>query len=212
MANLALLEKLPGISGLGASSVAEAKQLIAQSPPQVVILDLQLPDGTGLDVLTALAAYQAWAVLIVVSGYLDANSRGAQRSPRIHGLGKPTPIRELQRIVMSTQGAAESVGGYSVLDYVQLCIMGSYSATIECAHPNGPGKLVLEKGQPYSAQDAQGPGVDALLRLLAPMTRPVRVVRHGKCEGPRNLMGSWEQLTLGTRGLPDQERASSKKS
>jgi two-component system CheB/CheR fusion protein len=57
--NRLLLEsvlELEGIDVLGAGSIAEAERLLERSVPPVIVLDLQLPDGYGLDLVRRLRA------------------------------------------------------------------------------------------------------------------------------------------------------------
>jgi two-component system nitrogen regulation response regulator NtrX len=53
----------------GASSVGEGLRLFAERHPAAVLLDLRLPDGTGLDVLRELQRRSPGIPVVVVSGY-----------------------------------------------------------------------------------------------------------------------------------------------
>jgi response regulator of citrate/malate metabolism len=78
VANLhaAYLRRVPGFEVTGiARTGAEAQQLIAQSRPDLVLLDLYLPDGNGLDVVGAV--------------------RSAMRLGAVHYLVKPFPYELL---------------------------------------------------------------------------------------------------------------------
>lgn len=196
MTHLALLAKLREVSAVGASTVAEARALIAESPPQLVVLDMHLPDGTGLDVVSALEANKAQAVLVIVSAHLDEYRSALRPSDRIHLLEKPPPMRELQRIVEMVQRTTQPAGPFSVLDYLQLACMAAYSAVIECVTPTGRGEIIIEKGQPWAAQDERGSGVPAFNRLVMSTGRHVRVLPERRWRGPRNLDDRWEHLVL----------------
>lgn len=196
MTHLALLAKLGEVSVVGASTVAEARLLIAETPPQLVVLDMHLPDGTGLDVMTALEENKAQAVLVIVSAHLDEYRSTLRPSDRIHLLEKPAPTRELQRIVEKVQRATQPSGPFSVLDYLQLACMAAYSAVIECVTPTGRGAIIIEKGQPWSAQDERGTGVEAFNRMVMSTDRYVRVLPARRVCGPRNLDDRWEYLVL----------------
>ena len=71
MVHLGAIARLPGVSAVGVGSVSEAQTIIAQQAPQVVVLDLQLTDGTGIDVMARLAEQRIPAVLIVVSAHIE---------------------------------------------------------------------------------------------------------------------------------------------
>jgi two-component system, NtrC family, nitrogen regulation response regulator NtrX len=53
----------------GAASVGEGLRLFAEKHPAAVLLDLRLPDGTGLDVLRELQRRSPGIPVVVVSGY-----------------------------------------------------------------------------------------------------------------------------------------------
>ncbi len=210
VAHLSLLSKIREVSVIAASSVAEARAVIAEQTPKVVILDMQLPDGTGLDVVAALEARGSQSVLIVVSAHLETFRPAIHPSERIHLLSKPAPIHELRRIVEQVAQAKESPGPFSVVDYVQLAGMGLHSVTIECTDHGARGEIVMDKGQPFSAQDEKGVGVPAFNRLVMATGIHVRVLSDKKLLGPRNLTDRWEHLVLEAMRIGDETRFNSK--
>jgi two-component system nitrogen regulation response regulator NtrX len=58
-----------GYRALGAASVGEGLREFAERHPAAVLLDLKLPDGTGLDVLRELQRRSPVTPVVVVSGY-----------------------------------------------------------------------------------------------------------------------------------------------
>jgi two-component system nitrogen regulation response regulator NtrX len=58
-----------GYRGLGAASVGEGLRAFDEKTPGAVLLDLKLPDGTGLDVLKELQRRSPVTPVVVVSGY-----------------------------------------------------------------------------------------------------------------------------------------------
>ncbi|HPH29464.1 MAG TPA: response regulator [Pseudomonadota bacterium] len=206
MAYLSLLSKIRGVSVIAASNVAEARAMIHEQPPKVVILDLQLPDGTGLDVAATLEAFGSHAVLIVVSAHLDDFRPAIYPNERIHLLSKPVPLRELLQIVEQVALSADSVPPFSVADYVQLACMGQHSVTIESSTSGSHGYITIEKGQPWFAQDEQGVGVPAFNRLVLATGRQVRVLTDKRRLGPRNLTERWELLLLDAMRLGDEAK------
>ena len=206
MAYLSLLSKIRGVSVIAAGNVAEARAMIHEQPPKVVILDLQLPDGTGLDVAATLEAFGSHAVLIVVSAHLDDFRPAIYPNERIHLLSKPVPLRELLQIVEQVALSADSVPPFSVADYVQLACMGQHSVTIESSTSGSHGYITIEKGQPWFAQDEQGVGVPAFNRLVLATGRQVRVLTDKRRLGPRNLTERWELLLLDAMRLGDEAK------
>jgi two-component system nitrogen regulation response regulator NtrX len=58
-----------GFKALAADSVGEGLRLFAERRPAAVLLDLKLPDGTGIDVLRELQRQAPGTPVIVISGY-----------------------------------------------------------------------------------------------------------------------------------------------
>ncbi len=58
-----------GYRALGADSVGEGLRSFAERRPAAVLLDLKLPDGTGLDVLRELQRRSPVTPVVVISGY-----------------------------------------------------------------------------------------------------------------------------------------------
>jgi two-component system, NarL family, response regulator DevR len=68
-----LLEGFPRIQVVGeAATAAEAPEVVSQSKPDVVLLDIRLPDGSGLEVCRQLRkAHRGLRVLMLTSYYTD---------------------------------------------------------------------------------------------------------------------------------------------
>ena len=58
-----------GYRTLGAASVGEGLRVFGDKSPAAVLLDLKLPDGTGLDVLRELQRRSPVTPVVVVSGF-----------------------------------------------------------------------------------------------------------------------------------------------
>jgi DNA-binding response OmpR family regulator len=94
-----------GFEVAAAASGAEALEKVSSFEPNLVILDIGLPDMTGWEVLTALRATEAGAEakVMVLSGYedakIEAKDRGADAS-----LVKPFRNDELRSLAIDLAG------------------------------------------------------------------------------------------------------------
>jgi DNA-binding NarL/FixJ family response regulator len=71
-----LLEEVPGAELVGqAGDVAEAIRGIQKIKPDAVILDLQMPGGTGLDVLRAIRADHPYLLVLICTNYPHSEYR-----------------------------------------------------------------------------------------------------------------------------------------
>ena len=82
-----------------AASVAEAVESCANERPDLMLLDVSLPDGDGLQVLAQLAgSSSAPTVTVALTGHDDEQTVLRCRAAGCHDvLLKPVPVRELLR-------------------------------------------------------------------------------------------------------------------
>ena len=83
-----------------ASSAAQGLDLLSSFDPRVVILDLRLPDASGLDILGPITARAPSARVIVITAYHDMETTiSAMRRGAFDYLHKPLDIDELEQSV-----------------------------------------------------------------------------------------------------------------
>ena len=86
-----------GFAALEADSVAEALKQFRTELPAVVLLDIDLPDGSGLDVLRDLKSDHPEAIVIMITGNVQvANTISALRGGAYDFIGKPINLEELR--------------------------------------------------------------------------------------------------------------------
>ena len=71
---IGLLLEREGYAVESAATLKEALTRVDTRPPDVVVTDLKLPDGTGLDVIAALRARHAALPIIVITSYSSMES------------------------------------------------------------------------------------------------------------------------------------------
>ena len=80
-----------------ASTVAEALSQFEAEQPNAVLLDIDLPDGSGLDVLRQIKSQQPEAVVIMITGNVMVdNTISALRGGAYDFIGKPINLEELR--------------------------------------------------------------------------------------------------------------------
>ena len=96
---LRILLETNGYSVGVAGTAADAIEAAAASPPDVMLLDLTLPDGDGIEVVESLKRRKALPrVTIAMTGHADASSRQkCLQAGCAEVLLKPVPIGELLR-------------------------------------------------------------------------------------------------------------------
>lgn len=106
------LEARPGFEVVGeAADGGEAVAVVAQHQPDVVVLDLGLPDLSGLEVIPRIRAVAPAARVVVFTGSVEGDSEGRARTAGAHAFAvKGQDLRYLldllERITEDTPNAA----------------------------------------------------------------------------------------------------------
>ncbi len=80
-----------------AESVSAAKKAFAENEPAIVLLDIDLPDGSGIDVLNAIKEQSPETIAVMITGNVDVeNTVAALRGGAHDFIGKPVRLEELR--------------------------------------------------------------------------------------------------------------------
>lgn len=86
-----------GYETVEAGTVADARNLFSENEPPVALLDIELPDGSGLELLNELKEKSPDSIAIMITGNVDvANSLAALRGGAHDFIGKPVKLEELR--------------------------------------------------------------------------------------------------------------------
>jgi len=96
-----------GYETRSATTVADAMAAIAEARPTLVLLDIDLPDGSGWEVLRGLRAAGHSDVPVIVMSALRPNPRLCDEFDAAGVLEKPFPMESLLRLVAQGTGRAE---------------------------------------------------------------------------------------------------------
>lgn len=89
-----------------AESVRQATEIFAKEEPPIVLLDIDLPDGSGLDLLRVVKEQSAETIAVMITGNVDVgNTVAALRGGAHDFIGKPVRIEELK---VTLRNAAET--------------------------------------------------------------------------------------------------------
>jgi response regulator of citrate/malate metabolism len=103
------VEQVPGFTVVGeAHSAAEALERIEQVHPDLILLDLYLPDGNGLDLIRSLLRSPEPPVVMVISAANDvASIRASLQLGAANYLVKPFSFADLSARLVSIRDAQE---------------------------------------------------------------------------------------------------------
>lgn len=116
--NISEYLKISGYELIEAGTIKEAHEMISKNDPDIIILDVQLPDGYGLDLLSELSKLPNKIPVIMMTGYgniemaVDAMKNGAHDF-----LAKP--IKNLENLENSIQRAGEMIRMHQELNHLR---------------------------------------------------------------------------------------------
>jgi len=97
---LAALVKNEGFATATAGSLREARSRLRVEPPQVVLIDLVLPDGSGFDLLEDIAEVADAAEVVVITGHASIDTAvEALRRGATDYLTKPVDVARLKTVL-----------------------------------------------------------------------------------------------------------------
>ena len=109
VANYERLLRRRGYRVISAGSRAEGLTLVEREPLALLITDLRLPDGDGLDLVRAARGNPTPMPSIVVTGFASEASRTAARAAGASAyLGKPFAMSAFTSLVEQTLGSRQS--------------------------------------------------------------------------------------------------------
>ena len=96
---LAELAALEGFETMTAGTVAEARERLARATPAVVLTDLTLPDGSGLDVIASLGEPPRPEVILITGNASVDSAVAALRTGVLDYLTKPVDVARLKAVL-----------------------------------------------------------------------------------------------------------------
>jgi two-component system response regulator NreC len=111
---LACAQALPKAHVDAAGTRAAALALAKKSPPDLVLLDLVLPDGDGLDLLPEIFAAAPAAKVIALSSHIDEFTLHRALNSRVHGIldKNEQPVRILREAIAAVLDGRQYISSY----------------------------------------------------------------------------------------------------
>lgn len=202
------LSKLSNIEVVVAGNVADARKLIVALQPRVLVVDLHLPDGLGLELLSEIDKIRAATIFVTAYPQRLEGKLPDRRAVRV--LEKPVPIAELRAKVIESLDElgvrGPSSSPFCLADYMQLAGYSRRTVRIDLYRDGERlGGVWVMDGEGYHAEDARGTGEKALRRLLVAGEVTVEChAIHGPPKTARTLDRSCEELLLDSTRFFDE--------
>ncbi len=203
------LSKLPGLDVAEAGTVREAKALIRSLDASLLISDLDLPDGSGVELAAELDRCNKRVPIIFVSAFVREYQGRLPDRPDIDVYEKPVSLSRLRSLVEARlfAGDAGTTSPFNVADYIQLAAMGRRSVLLEVRNGSSLlGAILIRGGEVWSAHDLRGDGLDAFRRLAFARDVVVACRTPSEAGAKRTIHGSAESVLLEAAQARDEGR------
>lgn len=200
------LGKLDGITVLSAGTLSEAIATLAARQPDLLVSDIDLPDGLGVQLIGELSKRGIRAPILFVTAYRAAYGTLIPPHANVEIMEKPLSLDALRQAVLRLLGEEPVSSPFTVADYVQLSCMGRHSVAIEIAGAFGRGRVEVVRGELWSAADDLGSGTEAFRRVAFRRDARIGCAALEQAPGARNIEDSWEGVLMECARLDDEER------
>ena len=206
----ALRNGLPNAEVLTARSVAEAQLLLSEYKIQFFILDVNLPDGDGIDFLCDVRTlFPDARVMMVTSVALPQHEEQTRELGVLLYRQKPVDTREIIQLVRAhyeslghgtamhnADGSfAVSLTCLSALDIIQLKCLSSATLVLQVASPSGIGRIYFENGEIIHAESPEHEGEAAFEQILRWKGGRIKELPPA-FEPPHTINCGWQGLLL----------------
>ncbi len=204
------LARLPNVEVIDASLFRDAVRLLDAERPDLIVSDLDLPDGSGVEILNVLDSIGLRVPVVFVTAYLGSFRGQLPNRSDVEVYEKPLPLVKLREVVMRHLDVEQAVGGhespFSLADYLQLACMGRHSVVLDVAQRGEPmGRIVVVRGQVWSAAAGRETGEEAVATLAFGTSGASTQVRRLVGEpGPRDVQRPWQHILLNAARVHDE--------
>ncbi len=193
----------------GVDSVQQAREVLETLRPDLVVCDLALGDGSGLEVIELIRKHGLSVPVVILSGVVEEFTDIIPTGPNIVVRSKPLPARDLVQLVesrLALENPSRAEGVFSLSDYLQMAQLGRRSMRIDLRHEGGAkGTINIWQGEPWSARLGRKQGSDAMVAMLAHV--PISLVTATLLECPeREIDTPMHVLLLEQARLSDERK------
>ena len=205
----AIRKGIPGVLLLTAHSLAEARLTLQEYTVHFLVLDINLPDGSGIDFIFDVTVNNPQAsIVLMTSTPLPEYRDQAAAFGVMNFLPKPvdhaslvTMIRESRKSPVGSSDEESSqfdisLSRLTALDILQLkCLNNTTQAILFKSGKHGPGRVYFQKGQIIHAETEKAKGMAALTEILSWKSgHAEEIVEHSAAE--HTISSVWQTTLL----------------
>jgi DNA-binding response OmpR family regulator len=219
MITQAIFRAVPDGLVLSARTLAEGRELLTEYEFHFCVLDIQLPDGIGIDFLHDIQTKSPNASLVILTAQpLPEYRDQAEAFGVLHFMEKTANLRVLGAHARNqwerTYGAKAGSGtGFSAsltrlttLDLIQIKCLGGATVALDFASRHGHhGQIFFKDGEIIHAETPARRGVEAFNEIVS--WREGRVTELTDTPEPeRTIQGNWQGLLMHAVHWADEHR------
>ena len=190
------LRSIEEVAIVSVGTMAEAKLMLAESNPDLVLLDVRLPDGTGLEVLPMVSRKDPPPSVIVASATVEELDDKDVQLSRLTVLAKPIAPEELRREVRAALRTTRAASPFAFAEYLQMACLGRHSVMLDVRCEHGIGYVAIKDGQVWSARFGEVQGFAAFYALVHGGPSTIEAVPWPEPGEPRQFQRGYEELLL----------------
>jgi response regulator RpfG family c-di-GMP phosphodiesterase len=215
-----LRSELPDVLTLTAYSIAEARLLLQEYFINCFILDVNLPDGSGIDfIFDIMSKNPSATVMIMTATPLPEYHDQAKAYDVVKFMAKPLNNRVVLSLVRDCRDAnavkakgdtnffAASLSRLTVLDIIQLKCLSRTTQVVDFATTHhGRGRVYFQNGEIIHAETATAKGELALSEIIG--------WRGGRAEevldapvAERSIFTGWQTVLLNAAQAADEKQS-----
>ena len=205
----ALRAGVPDALVLNARSLEEARLILKEYDVGFFILDIHLPDGSGIDFIFDVTVKNPLATIVLITNTpLPEYRAQAEAFGVMNFMEKPLNHRELISLIKESRkahkGASQedtslfkaALSRLTVLDIIQLkCLNGATQTVVFKSKLHGSGQVCFKNGQITHAETRQAKGLPALSEIISWKSGQAAEVSN-KTASKRTITGSWQSVLL----------------
>ncbi|MDX6767127.1 MAG: response regulator [Candidatus Methylacidiphilales bacterium] len=211
----------PECQVLGARSVAEAHTLFSDTPIDVFILDIFLPDGNGIDFLCDVKTISPDSAAVIMTAQQVPDLRQhAEELGVVRFFQKPVDVAALQKIIHRVfhpedepaapapdpQSFVASLGGLTTIDIIQLKCLARATQVLRFVRADGQsGKIHFQRGEIIHAEAPDRKGLPAFNEIVS--WKGGRVEESAEPLAEPTIQQGWEGLLMDAVRVIDENAA-----
>lgn len=193
---------------VSARTLAEGRRLITEQKFHLCVLDIQLPDGLGIDFLHDIQQKLPDACVAILTGVPLPHYRDqAEAFGILHFMEKPADAKTLGALVREQwdkwKGVKSGSGGFSALltqlttlDIIQLKCLARSTVALDFVGEEGRrGRVYFKDGEIIHAESGAVKGVEAFNEIVGWRSGQVTEVSDGTAP-TRTIEGHWQGLLM----------------